>query len=537
MTAPDPELKIDQRITEAPSNTQEVVKSLGAYRVLEKVHTGHAGTTFRVSRKEDGREFALKLLKQELTRDQESMKRFLQEAGALSNLHHENIVSICDSGITQKGGAPFIVTDWIAGHSLEELIKQGPLSPERSAEIANELAQALQAAHEVGIFHRDVQPGNVIVGKDGVTHILDFGIAQVRPEGQRITRTGAVIGTSKYMSPEQYLGHSADARTDIYGLGCLLYTMITARAPFESDNIGKSMALTVGADRSFVAEGLRLVNCPQGLETIIMTMLAREPNARYQTMDEVCTMLSAFEKGMPIGASFRWTKGSKRAAVAALVVLVLIPLSYLLSARYAAWMRSTEQDRQDQAGYTQLPSRNPLTFEPSRHHHHIRHLVPYTRLHPGLTYLRDLERRFLNAYAYSPANENDTRRTTVRFRISSTGAVDDLSVYKPSGDAALDYSACVTIRHAAPFEPITTDYYSEKEREAEADAEADAENLVDQPSLSVQADAAVREADEQLRAFLRGDFPNEETAKKKSALIEVTLPPKGKNWLHLISVD
>ena len=143
----------------------------------------------------------------------------------------------------------------------------------------------------------------------------------------------------------------------------------------------------------------------------------------------------------------------------------------------------------------------------------------------------------MNAYAYSPANENDTRRTTVRFRISSTGAVDDLSVYKPSGDAALDYSACVTIRHAAPFDPITTDYYSEKEREAEADAEADAENLVDQPSLSVQADAAVREADEQLRAFLRGDFPNEETAKKKSALIEVTLPPKGKNWLHLISVD
>jgi serine/threonine protein kinase len=511
-------------------STLEVVRSFGNYRILETVKSGDAGTTFRVSRKDDGREFALKLLKVELTRDEESMKRFLHEAGALSNLHHPNIVSICDSGIARKGAAPYLVTEWITGESLDHVIKRGALSPQRAADITASLAHGLQAAHQLGIFHRDLQPDNIIIGKDGVSRILDFSIAQVRPDGQRITRTGAVVGTTEYMSPEQYLGHSADARTDVYGLGCLLYAMLTGHSPFESDNVGKSMALNVGADRSFVKDGLQQVNCPSGLATIVATMLARDADQRYQTMDEVCRALSSFEKGEPIGPSIRVSKGVKRGAIVTLLVLALVPLAYMLSADYAAWLRAIEQEQQDKERQVRdADERNALTFEPRTHPHYRHHKLIDFRLRPGLTYLRELESKILRSYGAAHPDGNKAG-TTLRFRIFPDGSARDVIVYKSSGNKLVDDAVTMTIYNAAPFSPIRTNYDAEVAQEA-------AEDIADGPSLSAAGDPAVREADEQLRAFLRGDFPTDRSEQRKSALIEVTLPPGGKNWVRLISVD
>lgn len=180
------------------------------------------------------RPVAIKVLFAQLAHDPSFVERFRREARSAAVLNHPNIVSVYDFGEDPEGY--FIVMEYIAGRALNEVIStEGPLAPARAIGVAADIAAALAAAHREGIVHRDVKPANVLID-DGRVKVADFGIAQAANAPNRLTMPGAVIGTSRYLSPEQAQGVAVDERSDVYSLGMVLYEMLTARPPFDGDN-------------------------------------------------------------------------------------------------------------------------------------------------------------------------------------------------------------------------------------------------------------------------------------------------------------
>src|SRR3990170_2625164 len=208
----------------------------GRYEVIEKVGQGGMAEVYRARDELLGREVAVKVLNPRLSTDKSFVDRFRREAQAAANLSHPNIVSLYDYG--SDGDANFIVMEFIDGKSLGDVIKdEGPLLPERAAEIAADVAKALERAHNAGLVHRDVKPNNIMLTSSGQTKVTDFGIVRALGSDaeQQMTQTGMVIGTAAYLSPEQAQGNAIDARSDVYALGIVLYEMLTGDAPFSGD--------------------------------------------------------------------------------------------------------------------------------------------------------------------------------------------------------------------------------------------------------------------------------------------------------------
>lgn len=208
-------------------------QTISHYKVLEKLGGGGMGVVYKAEDTKLKRTVALKFLPPDLTRDDEAKERFIREAQAASALDHPNICTIYEINETDDGQL-FIAMSYYEGDTLKPKITQGPLSVEESVDIAIQIAQGLQKAHEAGIVHRDIKPANVIITADGVAKVVDFGLAKMS-RGTMVTREGTTVGTIAYMSPEQARGESVDYRSDIWSLGVMLYEMLTGMLPFKGE--------------------------------------------------------------------------------------------------------------------------------------------------------------------------------------------------------------------------------------------------------------------------------------------------------------
>ena len=274
----------------------------GRYAVIERVGTGGMAEVYRARDDLLGREVAIKVLHDRYSRDRSFVERFRREAQAAANLSHPNIVALYDYGA--DGDTYFIVMEFIEGRSLSEIIStEGALLPERAADIAADVAKALERAHSNGLVHRDIKPGNIMITNSGQTKVTDFGIARaLSGDGeQTMTQTGMVIGTAAYLSPEQAQGNTIDGRSDVYSLGVVLYEMLTGAPPFSGDT---PLAIAYKHVRENPDPPSKMNrDVPTGLDAITMKALAKNPDNRYSSATEMQEDLQRFSNGQRVLAT------------------------------------------------------------------------------------------------------------------------------------------------------------------------------------------------------------------------------------------
>lgn len=273
----------------------------GNYALLERIGDGGMSVVYRGRHKHLGREVAIKFLHEHLIRSSNNLERFRQEARAVSQLEHNNVVRIHDFGL-ESGRRPYIVMDLLNGQSLSDIIKQdGLLEPERALPIFLQIADALAYTHKKGIIHRDLKPSNVLIierlGNKEEVRILDFGIAKLLPhegtDGVALTQTGEVFGSPLYMSPEQCRGEKLDNRADIYSMGCLMYECLTGKPPVNGANMLEILYRHMNEmPASMKANGQAL---PTKLESVVFRALAKDPRDRYQTMEALFQALEEYQ--------------------------------------------------------------------------------------------------------------------------------------------------------------------------------------------------------------------------------------------------
>ena len=292
------------------------------YQLLEQLGSSGMAVVFKAMDKKLDRHVALKFLPLQPDMDDKEKQRFFMEAKTASSLDHPNICTIYEINETEKGQV-FIAMAFYDGETLKEKIERGPLSLKEALHITRQICQGLQKAHDKGIVHRDIKPANIIVSADQVVKILDFGVAKFQSMAH-VTIPGTVIGTPGYMAPEQASGKNVDHRVDIWATGVLLYEMFTAHLPFEGDNELAVMYAIVN-ENPLSIENFRPLESTR-LQKIIDRVLEKDPDRRYQNMQEFLTELESFEKKPQLSSETR-KEVAAIPAIPAIAVLPLIDLS------------------------------------------------------------------------------------------------------------------------------------------------------------------------------------------------------------------
>ena len=267
------------------------------YEVLRRIARGGMAEVFLARDLLLDRPVALKVLFREFAVDPSFVERFRREAQSAANLSHPNIVGVYDSG--ESSGTYFIVMEYIEGRSLAQIIRDdGPLSPDRAADIATDVASALGFAHRNGVVHRDVKPGNVLISPSGQVKVTDFGIARAVSTQENLTQTGTVMGTATYFSPEQARGEPVDPRSDVYSLGIVLYEMLTGQPPFAGDS---PVAVAYKHVQETPVPPRQLdPSLPGSLEAVTLKALAKNPANRYASADDLAADLRRFREGRAV---------------------------------------------------------------------------------------------------------------------------------------------------------------------------------------------------------------------------------------------
>jgi len=314
---------------------------LGRYEILGDLGAGGMGEVYRARDTSLDRDVAIKVLPEATPEDSDRLNRFEREAKAVASLAHPNILEIWDYG--SDGGISYAVTELLEGGTVRDRLAQGPLRWSDAAEVGAAIAEGLAAAHHAGIVHRDLKPSNVFLTADGRVKVLDFGLAAVRssvsrePEasgpGSTLTESGALVGTVGYMAPEQVRGEAADHRSDVFGLGCVMYEAVTGRRAFTGETAADTMAAILKEEPPEMAS-LGVVPPPE-YERTVRRCLAKRPDERFQSAADVAHIfreISSMSDPGPIPVKMR----GKRLALwlglcAVAIVVVALALSGLVS--------------------------------------------------------------------------------------------------------------------------------------------------------------------------------------------------------------
>jgi serine/threonine protein kinase len=294
---------------------------IGAYKILALLAAGGMGVVYRARDERLLRDVAIKLLPPEFTADRGRVRRFAREARAASALNHPNIITIHEIGEApaEGGSAHYIVTEYVEGETLRERLAGAPqqrIEAPEAIDIALQVAAALSAAHQRGIAHRDIKPENVMVRLDGIVKVLDFGLAKLTETPDPAptsgidtqapplvsaaeTDSGAVMGTARYMSPEQARGEKVDARSDVFSLGVMLYELVAGRAPFAGATTSEMIAAILRDDPPPLTT--HTPEAPRELGKIVSRALCKDPEGRYQTANDLLHDLDLLKQEMRIG--------------------------------------------------------------------------------------------------------------------------------------------------------------------------------------------------------------------------------------------
>jgi len=336
---------IATRIIENEQADLLVGQTIGHYKISKRIGSGGMGEVYLATDITAGREAALKLLPTRFTSDAERLKRFQQEERALVGLNHPNILTVYEIG--EDHSTHYIASELIEGETLRQRLMRGRMEVGEAVDVAIQVASALAAAHETGIVHRDIKPENIMLRPDGYVKVLDFGIAKLAEQEVPVTMAekealllvetnlGSILGTVRYMSPEQAYGAPVDKGTDIWSLGVVLYEMLTGHAPFSGETPGEAMSSILEMEppplTSYVA------HTPAELQQIISKTLRKDRKERYQSAHELLEALKDLRHKLEFKAELkRSTAAPKLAAFIALAAIVVGAFFALRMSRHTA---------------------------------------------------------------------------------------------------------------------------------------------------------------------------------------------------------
>ncbi|MCX5200137.1 protein kinase [Streptomyces sp. NBC_00237] len=279
----------------------------GRYQLRDLLGEGGMASVYLAYDAALDRQVAIKTLHTELGREDAFRERFRREAQAVAKLSHTNIVSVFDTGEDDLGGArmPYIVMEYVEGQPLgsvlnDDIQRYGAMPADKALKITSDVLAALETSHEMGLVHRDIKPGNVMMTKRGVVKVMDFGIARAMQSGvTSMTQTGMVVGTPQYLSPEQALGRGVDARSDLYSVGIMLFQLLTGRIPFEADS---ALAIAYAhVQEEPVAPSSINRTIPPAVDALVARALKKNPNERFPSAaamaDECHRVLASVQPG------------------------------------------------------------------------------------------------------------------------------------------------------------------------------------------------------------------------------------------------
>jgi eukaryotic-like serine/threonine-protein kinase len=304
----------------------------GRYELEEEIASGGMGTVWRAHDGVLGRPVAVKVLHDHLARDPDLLDRFRREAVAAARLNHPAIVRVFDTGIDE--GICFIIMELFEGRTLQSVLaERGPLEPVEATRVVGGALHGLGHAHREDVIHRDVKPGNILLDLGGSVKVTDFGIAKAAFAGDDLTTTGNLLGTSRYLAPEQVTGGPVDGRTDLYSTGVVLYEALTGRAPFEADTNIATATKRLTTD-PVPPRALRS-GISRPLDQVVMRALAREPDDRYASAEEMTEALERAVGAQPAPQLPPERPGPPRVASSSVRSWFLVPLLVLVVAALA----------------------------------------------------------------------------------------------------------------------------------------------------------------------------------------------------------